>query len=306
MRILFGGTPDVAVPSLDAIVAAGHEVVGVLTRKDAPAGRGRKLVASPVSQRAQELGIPVFTPDRVADIHDELVALAPDVAPVVAYGQLIRERELAIPARGWINLHFSLLPRWRGAAPVQRAIMAGDEVTGAAVFQLVPELDAGPIYSTLTDQLAPTDTAGVVLERLARKGAQLLVETLAGIEAGARPIAQDEEGLTMAAKLSPAEMQLDLARPALELDRIVRGANPQPGAWTTFRGERLKLLLTSVPEQAEPLEPGQIRVTKKFVELGTGSTPLRVEQIQAAGKKPMRAADWARGISWHDDERMGQ
>ncbi len=305
MRILFAGTPDVAVASLDAIVAAGHEVVGVLTRADAPAGRGRKLVASPVSQRAQELGLPVFTPHRVADIHDELVALAPDLAPVVAYGQLIRAAELAIPKQGWINLHFSLLPRWRGAAPVQRAIMAGDTEIGAAVFSLVPELDAGPIYRTLTDVVHPTDTSATVLTRMAQSGAKLLVDAIAAVAAGEKPVPQPETGIIHAAKITVEDAFLDLTASATELDRLIRGCYPNPGAWTTFRGERFKISAASLSPTALPLAPGQLRVTKKTLELGTGTVPLQLDTVQAAGKKPMAGSDWARGANITATDRMG-
>ncbi|MGL4832554.1 MAG: methionyl-tRNA formyltransferase [Propionibacteriaceae bacterium] len=305
MRILFAGTPDVAVASLDAIVAAGHEVVGVLTRADAPAGRGRKLIASPVSQRAQELGLPVFTPHKVADIHDELVALAPDLAPVVAYGQLIRAAELAIPHHGWINLHFSLLPRWRGAAPVQRAIMAGDTEIGAAVFRLVPELDAGPIYRTRTDAVSPTDNSDTVLTRLAHSGAELLVEAIAAVEAGEVPVPQPEVGITQAAKITVDDAFLDLSTSAVELDRLIRGCYPNPGAWTLFRGERFKVIAATPVSSAEPLAPGQLRVTKKSIELGTGTVALRLDTVQAAGKKPMAGPDWARGANITATDRMG-
>lgn len=303
MRILFAGTPAVAVPSLNALVDAGHDVVGVLTQADAPGKRGKKLVASPVAQRAAELGLETFKPTRARD--PEFVAQVADLAPeccaVVAYGQLISKPLLAIPRYGWLNLHFSLLPRWRGAAPVQRSIMAGDRTTGASVFELVPELDAGPVYATMTDELCADDTTDAVLERLALSGAGLLAAVIATLPDRGAPTPQPSEGITLAPKLSVEECRLDWTRPADELDRLIRGAHSNPGAWTTLRGERFKVALAS-PRAAdgpadEDLGPGELHATKRALWVGTGTQPLELVRVQAFGKKEMTGADWARGVS---------
>lgn len=299
MRIVFAGTPEVAIPSLDALVAAGHDVAAVVTRPDAPAGRGRRLAPSPVAARAAELGIDVLKPvsARGPELVDALTAIAPDCCPVVAYGNLVPQVVLDVPVHGWVNLHFSLLPAWRGAAPVQRAIIAGDDVLGASTFELVQALDAGPVYRTLELPTPPRITSGEALDLLAREGAQLLVDTLADIAAGARPTAQPDEGLSLAPKLTVEEARLDLTGPAEGIDRLVRGCNPAPGAWTTFRGERFKVLLATPDEAAEPLAPGELRATKRTLHVGTGTVPLLLESVQPVGKKPMSGADFARGIT---------
>ena len=241
MRVVFAGTPQVALPSLDAILASSHEVVAVVTRPDAPAGRGRRLAVSPVKARALDHGLPVLTPQtpRDPDFVTALADLAPDVCPVVAYGALVPEAALAVPAHGWINLHFSLLPAWRGAAPVQRAVMAGDEVTGATTFRLEAGLDTGPVYGTMTELVRPRDTAGDLLERLSVAGADLLVATLDGIAAGRlAPVPQSGDGVSLAPKVTVADAEVRWDRPALAVDRLVRGCTPAPGAWTVLGGER--------------------------------------------------------------------
>src|SRR6478672_154509 len=237
MRLVFAGTPEVAVHSLDALVASRHELVGVVTRPDAPSGRGRKLVASPVALRAEELGLPVLKPEHPRDpeFQDALRALQPDCCPVVAYGALLPQSALDIPVHGWVNLHFSALPAWRGAAPVQRSLMAGDEITGATTFRIVKELDAGPTYGLFTERIRPDDTAGVLLDRLAEYGAGLLVATLDGIEDGSlEEREQDPELVSYAPKLTVEEAQVDWNRPAFAVDRHIRGCTPAPGAWTTL------------------------------------------------------------------------
>ncbi|MEL4356850.1 MULTISPECIES: methionyl-tRNA formyltransferase [unclassified Luteococcus] len=301
MRIVFAGTPEPAVPSLEALVAAGHEVVGVVTRPDAPAGRGKKLTASPVAKRATELGLEVVKPchPRDADFIDWLVTKAPEACPVVAYGALVPQHVLDIPTHGWINLHFSLLPAWRGAAPVQRSIMAGEAQTGASTFRLVPELDAGPVFRTLTEQIGELDTSAELLERLARSGARLLCNTLADIADGEQPTAQPDDGITLAPKLTVEETRVDWRRPAAEVSCLVRGANPNPGAWTTLNGERFKLWLARpacLPDGVEPLAPGALHATRKQVFVGTGDGAVELLRVQAFGKKEMAAADWARGM----------
>ena len=299
MRVVFAGTPEVALPALDAIAASPHELVGVLTRPDAPAGRGRKLVASPVAQRAEELGIPVLKPThpKDPDFQDELRALAPDCCPVVAYGALLPQSALDIPVHGWVNLHFSLLPAWRGAAPVQHAIWAGDQVTGATTFRIVKELDAGPTYGLMTEAVRPTDTAGDLLARLAEGGAQLLVATLDGIESGdLEERAQSDEGVSFAPKILVQDAEVDWTEGAQRVDRRIRACTPGPGAWTTFEGERFKLGPVEIEGNAENVEPGVLEVRKNAVLVGTGSQPVRLGDVKAFGKKQMAAADWARGV----------
>jgi methionyl-tRNA formyltransferase len=299
MRVVFAGTPEVAVPALDAIAASDHELVGVVTRPDAPAGRGRRLVASPVAQRAEELGVPVLKPEhpKDPDFQEQLRELSPDCCPVVAYGALLPQSALDIPRHGWVNLHFSLLPAWRGAAPVQHSIWAGDEVTGATTFRIVKELDAGPVFGVMTETVRPTDTAGDLLGRLAAGGAQLLVATLDGIDSGdleARE--QPDEGVTFAPKISVADAQVDWTEPAAAVDRRIRACTPGPGAWTTFEGERFKVGPVEVEGNREPLEPGVLEVTKNAVHVGTATMPVRLGDVKAFGKKQMAAADWARGV----------
>ncbi|GAA2105134.1 methionyl-tRNA formyltransferase [Microlunatus panaciterrae] len=307
MRIVFAGTPEVALPSLNALVESDHAVVAVVTRPDAAQGRGRTLRPSPVAARAAELGIEVLKPKRPrdADFVARLEELAPDCCPVVAYGALIPQHVIDIPRFGWVNLHFSLLPAWRGAAPVQHAVIAGDQVTGACTFSLVAELDAGPVYLTLREPIAPDDTAGALLERLSHSGAQLLLETIDGIASGnLQPQPQPAEGVTFAPKITVADAELDFAQPAVVLDRRIRGCAPAPGAWTLFRGERFKINSASLSE--EQLAPGELQVTKRSVRVGTGAGALELGLVQAQGKKPMQAADWARGIQLGPDEKLGE
>ena len=304
MRLVLAGTPEVALPSLDALVASSHDVVGVVTRPDARAGRGRTLVASPVAQRADELGIPVLKPQHPRDegFQAELRALEPDCCPTIAYGALLPQSALDIPVHGWVNLHFSALPAWRGAAPVQHAIWAGDEVTGATTFRIVKELDAGPVFGVMTERIRPRDTSADLLARLAEGGAGLLVATLDGIETGeidAR--AQQADGVTYAPKIETADAQVNWTAPAIGIDRAVRAFTPAPGAWTTWQGERLGLgpmvpeAVTGADGAPLRLAPGQLHATKKSVHVGTGTGPLRLTEVRPPGKKLMPAADWARG-----------
>jgi methionyl-tRNA formyltransferase len=308
MRVVFAGTPEAALPSLDAIAASDHDLVGVVTRPDAPAGRGRSLHASPVAQRAGELGVPVLKPDHPRDpaFQDALRGLAPDCCPVVAYGALLPQSALDIPVHGWVNLHFSVLPAWRGAAPVQHAIWAGEEVTGATTFRLVPALDAGPVYGVMTETIKPHDTAGDLLGRLAEGGAGLLVATLDGLAEGAlEPRDQQAEGLSLAPKITVADAQVDWTEPAEAVDRRVRACTPEPGAWSTYDDERLKIGPVTVAADQEPLPPGRLAVTKKAVHVGTASRPVRLGDVQAFGKRQMPAADWARGVRIGPDARLG-
>jgi methionyl-tRNA formyltransferase len=308
MRVLFAGTPEVAVPSLRAVLASRHDVVAALTRPDAPAGRGHSVAASPVARVAVEAGIEVLRPTRPrdADFLARLAQIAPDCAPVVAYGGLIPRVALDVPKHGWVNLHFSLLPAWRGAAPVQHAILAGDDVTGACTFQLEEGLDTGPVYGLVTEQIRPTDTSGDLLARLAVSGAGLLVSTLDGIEDGTLvAVPQATEGVSVAPKLTVADAEVDWTTPAMHVDRLVRACTPTPGAWTTFRGERLKLRPVQLDAKAASLGRGELRGDRGGVWVGTGSHAVRLGEVQPQGKRAMPAADWARGVRSAPGERLG-
>ncbi|MFC8411153.1 methionyl-tRNA formyltransferase [Arthrobacter sp. NPDC057259] len=296
MRVLFAGTPAVAVPSLDALVGAGFDVVAVLTRPDAPQGRKRVRTPSPVAARAAELGIEVIHAAKVdADVTARIAAAAPDVAAIVAYGGLIPRAALDVPAHGWINLHFSLLPAWRGAAPVQRALIAGDDVTGAVTFRLEEGLDTGPVYGTLTESVGPEDTAGELLERLSHSGAVLLAQTLSAVDAGKAAAVPQQGDVTLAPKLTLEDGRLDWQLPALAISRRSRGVTPEPGAWTTLDGQRIKLEPVRLRPHAAALPPGHVALDGKAVLVGTGSHPVELTRVQPAGKKMMAAADWARG-----------
>jgi len=306
MRVVFAGTPDVAVPALDAVADSRHEVVGVVTRPDAPSGRGRRLHASPVAQRAEELGVPVLKPDhpRDRDFQEALQGLAPDCCPVVAYGALIPQSALDIPVHGWVNLHFSVLPAWRGAAPVQHAIRAGDEVTGATTFRIVKALDAGPTFGVMTETIRPTDTAGDLLVRLAEGGAGLLVQTLDGIEDGALEAReQPDDGVSFAPKVTVEDAHVDWTEPAAAVDRRIRSCTPAPGAWTTLEGERVKLGPVTAADGS--LSPGELEVRKNELLVGTGTAPVRLGDVRPFGKKQMPAADWARGARLETGTRLG-
>ncbi|MBA8823547.1 methionyl-tRNA formyltransferase [Saccharopolyspora lacisalsi] len=300
MRVVFAGTPEPAVPALRALLdSSRHEVVAVVTRPDAPAGRGRKVVRSPVGALADEHGIEVLTPSRASDPEflERLRALEPDCCPVVAYGALLRQEALSIPQHGWINLHFSLLPHWRGAAPVQAAIRHGDEITGASTFRIVPDLDAGPVHGVVTEPIDGTDTAGALLGRLAESGSRLLVATLDGIEDGTlRAEEQSADGVSYAPKVTVDDAKVDFTEPARAVDRLIRSVTPDPGAWCWFHGERLKLGPVE-PTEETGLAPGEISVQRRRVLVGTATTAVRLGEVQARGKKRMAATDWARGIS---------
>jgi methionyl-tRNA formyltransferase len=304
VRLVFAGTPEVALPALRALVGSRHTLAAVITRPDAPAGRGRRLLASPVAMLADELGIEALKPVRPSEpsFLDRLRALAPDCCPVVAYGALIPQAALDIPAHGWVNLHFSVLPAWRGAAPVQHAVLRGDDITGATTFELVKELDAGPVYGTLTEPIRPADTSGDLLGRLSVAGAELLVATLDGIEDGTiRAVPQPADGVTLAPKLTPDDARVDWKLPAHLIDRQIRGCTPDPGAWTEFESARLKLwpVTLAAPGTAAAgtaPAPGELRVERGAVYVGTGTAPVRLGDVQPPGKRRMPAADWARGL----------
>jgi methionyl-tRNA formyltransferase len=307
MRLVFAGTPAVALPALDAIAASSHELLAVVTRPDAPAGRGRHLVRSPAGAWADEHGVEVLTPakPREPEFQERLRGLAPDCVPVVAYGALVPPSALEIPRHGWVNLHFSLLPAWRGAAPVQHAILHGDEITGASVFQLEAGLDTGPVYGTLTDEIRPTDTAGDLLERLAESGARLLVAVLDAIEAGtARAQPQPADGVSLAPKLTVEDAMVRWDEPAFAVDRRIRACTPAPGAWTTFRADRVKLGPVRPVANGPALKPGDLLVDRSGVLVGTATTPVALGEVRAAGKRAMPAADWARGVRVESTERF--
>jgi len=328
VRLVFAGTPPVAVTALRALLTSQHTVEAVITRPDAPAGRGRRVEPSPVAVVAGELGIEVLKPVRPSEpfFQERLREIAPDCCPVTAYGALLPEPVLGIPRHGWVNLHFSVLPAWRGAAPVQHAILHGDDITGATTFQIVRELDAGPVFGVLTEPIRPADTAGDLLDRLAASGAELLVATLDGIEDGTvRALPQSGEGVSLAPKLTPQDARVDWNLPAHLIDRQIRACTPDPGAWTEFDGARIKpwpITLTTSPgpdapgEAEAPVEqggaaapgrgatagqgvslaPGELRVERGAVYAGTGSRPVRLGDVQPPGKRLMPAADWARGL----------
>jgi methionyl-tRNA formyltransferase len=309
VRLVFAGTPEPAVPALRALLdSPRHEVVGVLTRPDAPAGRGRALVRSPIGALADEAGVPVFTPATPRDpsFLESLSALAVDCVPVVAYGALVPRVALDIPAHGWVNLHFSLLPAWRGAAPVQAAIRHGDEITGATTFLLEEGLDTGPTYGVVTDAIGERDTTGDLLARLARSGAQLLVATMDGIADGTlRAVPQPADGVSLAPKVTVANARVDFSLPAVPIDRLVRSVTPEPGAWCEFRGARLGLgPVTPVRTGEIELKPGELRAEKKRVLVGTATVPVQLGEVRPVGKRAMPAPDWARGMRIAEGETL--
>jgi methionyl-tRNA formyltransferase len=307
VRLVFAGTPEVALPALDAIAASRHELLAVLTRPDAPAGRGRRSARSAVARWADERGVPVLQPARPSrpDFLAELAGLAPDCCPVVAYGALVPKTALDVPRLGWVNLHFSVLPAWRGAAPVQRAVMAGDEITGATTFLLEEGLDTGPVLGVLTETIRPADTSGDLLERLSRAGAGLLVASLDGLEDGSVvPVPQPSDGVSLAPKVTVEEARVDWRLPGFVVDRRVRGCTPAPGAWATFRGERVKLGPVRVVPDADALGPGELRATRDAVHVGVADGVVALGEVQPAGKRMLPAPDWARGARPGAGERL--
>ncbi len=298
---MFAGTPEPAAPSLRALIASEHQVIAVITRPPARSGRGRTLRASPVAEVAAEFGIPILTPVSARDptFLTQLEELGPDAAAVVAYGALLPQPVLDVPTHGWVNLHFSLLPTWRGAAPVYAAIKHGDEITGASTFLLEAGLDTGPVFGTVTETIEPTDTTGDLLARLATAGARLLVRTMDGLADGSlSPVGQPSDGISHIGKVTGAQAEIDWQIPAFAIDRLIRALTPDPGAWTTFRGDRIGLgpvELAPLPTDGRELAPGELSATKKEVLVGTASGALRLGLVTPPGKKPMPAPDWARG-----------
>ena len=306
MRIVFAGTPEPALPSLQRLIESPHhDVVAVLTRPDAASGRRAKPTPSPVAALALEHGLPLLRPERPNsdEFVAELAALAPDCCAVVAYGAMLRDGLLGVPPLGWVNLHFSLLPAWRGAAPVQAALAAGDEVTGATTFRIEPTLDSGPIFGVVTETVRPADTAGELLARLSVSGAALLEATLDGIADGSlTPVPQPADGVTVAPKITVEEARVRWELPAHVVDRRIRAVTPNPGAWTSIGDLRVKLGPVTIAER-EALPPGAIRVERNGVLVGTASQPVLLGLVQPPGKKPMVAADWARGARLDESVR---
>lgn len=305
MRIVFAGTPDTAVPSLKALIDSdAHEIVAVITRPDAPKGRGRTLHRSPVGEVADAAGIEVLTPTsgRDPELASALRELEVEAAAVVAYGNILPQDVLDIPRHGWVNLHFSLLPAWRGASPVNAAIAAGDEITGASTFRLEAAMDTGPVYGTITETIGAQDTAGELLERLAESGAGLLAATLDGIESGELvAVEQPADGASYSGKISSADARIRWDLPAFAVDRHIRSITPVPGAWTELDGQRFKIGAVtlpagdSLPEQAAGLAAGKLNWTKKSLFVGTATGPVVIDRLHPPGKKPMNAMDWVRG-----------
>ena len=296
LRLVFAGSPAAAVPSLRSLAATEHTIAAVLTRDDSPQGRRAVLTQTPVADVADELGLPVIKANRLAGAAtDAVAALQPDLGVIVAYGGLVREPLLTTPRLGWINLHFSLLPRWRGAAPVQRSIIAGDDLTGATVFQLVPELDAGDVYGQLTEPIGGLQTAGNLLDSLSVSGAELLrrvVDAMADGSAFAEPQSGD---VTLAPKLTLEDGRIDFDRDARVVSAHIRGVTPEPGAFTMLDGARLKILEVAIERDAPRLEPGHLTLNSKSVLIGTATDPIHLVTVHPAGKKAMAAADWWRG-----------
>lgn len=295
LRIVFAGSPAAAVPSLRTLVDGVHDIVTVVTREDSPQGRKGVLTPTPVAEVAQAAGIPVVRANRLAPVADDLIALAPDLGVIVAYGGLIREPLLSAPRLGWINLHFSLLPRWRGAAPVQRAVMAGDTETGAAVFQLVADLDAGPVFAVERQAIGRNQTAGHLLDTLSHSGAAVLARVVDQLADGTA-IAVDQVGdATAAPKLTLADGHIDWSRDAVVVDAHIRGVTPEPGAFTRIGDERLKVHAAAIAHDVAGVAQGRIEGRGGRVIAGTASDPIELLRVQPAGRREMAAADWWRG-----------
>ena len=313
LRLAFAGSPTAAVPSLMALVGSRHEVVSVVTREDSPQGRKRVLSPTAVGAVAQALGLPTIKTNRLsadvvgadvfgadvlgADVAGAISSIQPDLGVIVAYGGLVREPLLSTPRLGWINLHFSLLPRWRGAAPVQRAIMAGDAVTGASVFQLVGELDAGDVYGQFTQSIGSQETAGELLDSLAEGGAELLLRVVDAIADGTARADPQRGDVTLAPKLGLEDGRIDFTGHASTVTNRIRGATPEPGAFTMLDGARLKVLEATIARDAPSIPAGRLAFVNGRVLAGTAADPVELITVHPAGKKPMRAADWWRGRS---------
>lgn len=304
MRILFAGTPDVAIPALSFLVDdPSHEVVGVLTRPDAQKGRGRHLAASPVGQWADQHGLPTYKPASSSELLDVVTELKPDVAVVVAYGRILTQPVLDAVQHGWINAHFSILPRWRGASPVQYAIRHGDSHSGITIFRIVKDLDAGPVYIQQPSPISPDDTAQTLLDRLSRCAGSLIQHALTMIENGEEPSAQPDGEITYAGRITTEDLKIDWRQPSAQIVNLIRSASPEPGAWTVFQGTRLRIIAASPDPSGEPLACRRLHIGKKSVVVGTeDGINLRLEMVKPAGKKTMAGADWGRGLHIESDD----
>jgi methionyl-tRNA formyltransferase len=300
LKLVFAGTPEAALPSLNNLILSEHEVIAVITQPPAQSGRGRDIQSSPVHELALSQGIDVLHPASVREIDSVLRELHPDAIPVVAYGQLIPETMLGIPEHGWINLHFSLLPQWRGAAPVQHSIWHGDSITGATTFRIDQGMDTGPILGQVTHAIDPRDTSGVLLDSLAGSGSHLLRQTLDAIEAGMiRAIPQQHELATYSPKITKSDARIDWQLPAIEIDRRIRAMTPTPGAWTMINMGEDGAPMSMAPvliNRDVVLEPGAISFVDKRVFVGSATYALELTQVKPAGKKFMDATDWLRGL----------
>lgn len=297
MKCVFAGTPAAAVPALTSLVKSSHEVVATLTRPPARTGRGRALACSPVESAAREAGIDVYTPRtlRDPDVVATLRSLDADVVAVVAYGQIVPPELLDAYRFGWVNLHFSLLPRWRGASPVQHALMAGDDLTGVSVFQIEEGLDTGPVYAQDPYPILPGSTTPILMEKLARHGAQVLVSVLDSLESGkATGHPQDDDEVTYAPMITRENTRIDFARPGEEIERLVRACSDNPGTWALLEGTRLKITRVACLPSSD-LAPGELRVSKNEVAVGTATCDLLIATLAAPGKRVMAAPEWARG-----------
>ena len=301
MRLVFAGTPAVAAIALSGLLSSEHEVIAVITRPDAQAGRGRAVARSPVRVLAEDVGLPVLAPvsPREEGFAAALRELQPDCCPVVAYGAMIPEPLLHLPVHGWVNLHFSLLPAWRGAAPVHWSILRGDDLTRATTFRIGPGLDDGPIFGSLTEVIGPRDTAGDVLDRLAIAGTDLLIRTLDAIAAGrATPVPQPAQGISHAPRLTVEDARIRWSDPLVAVDRRIRATTPAPGAWTIMDGSRVKVYPLQEGSAAGPgdLRPGQVELHGSRAWVGTASSPALLGEVRAQGRRQMPAADWMRGL----------
>ena len=295
MRIAFAGTPEAAVPTLSALLNSAHTVEFVITRPDAPKGRGRVLTASPVADVATAHGIEVIKTSKLVEVAQRVKNL--DAVIVVAFGGLVPKDLLDVPKHGWINVHFSLLPHWRGAAPVQHAIMAGDDVTGVTTFRIDEALDTGPMFAYFTSSIGKNETAGALLDRLAIEGANLAVATLNNLETGSMlPLAQPLDGITYAPKITTEDARINWQEPALAISRKIRAVTPTPGAWTTAHDERYKLGPVELVSEVTNLKPGHVFLANDSVYVGTGSHAVKLDQIQLPGKTFTDAANWARNL----------
>jgi methionyl-tRNA formyltransferase len=303
VRLAVAATPDVAIPTLDALLESAHHIVAVITQPDRPAGRGRVLTASPVSDWADQHQITTIKPSSPDDLLSVFSGI--DCVVTIGYGVILPEKILSLPKYGFINLHFSLLPKWRGAAPVQRSIEAGDTVTGVTVFKLDPGMDTGPIYLTREIQMDSSWNSADLLERLAALGAGAVMETLALIESGVVPTPQNSEGVSRAHKLSTSEGEINWSAPRAEITRKILAFTPSPGAWTKFRGATLKIVKTGTAQTTTTLKPGEIALESAELVVGTLDGPLQISHVTPSGKSSMSAMDWARGVRITEGEYLG-